>query len=186
MASFLFGFLGAPLSYFTGLSLGGVTFPYPLIPTWIVLGICWGLFLCLLTKMANMIEIAATETVADRDSNGTLRLLYDGECPLCNREICFLQKRDKQTQVRFIDISSKEFSPAENNTIDYHAAMSQIHAIDSKGNLLTGLPAFASVYARCRLLIASTLLRLPFLQWFLKPLYTLFARNRLWITGRMK
>ena len=53
---FLFGFLGAPLSYLSGSSLGGLTFPHALIPTWIILGICWGLFLCLLKKIALILQ----------------------------------------------------------------------------------------------------------------------------------
>lgn len=185
LASFLFGFLGAPISYIAGISLGGLTFPYPLLTTWIMIGICWGLFLCLLTKIANIVEKATAETLEDRDSKNNLKLLYDGECPICKREICILQKKDSQTKINFIDISSKEFSPFENNNIDYNTAMSQIHAIDGKGNLLVGIPAFAAVYARSQLLVTSTLLRIPFIKKILKPLYTLFAKNRLWLTGRM-
>ena len=109
LASFLFGFLGAPLSYVAGISLGGLTFPYPLLPTWIMIGICWGLFLCLLTKIANIVEKATAETLEDRDSKINLKLLYDGECPICKREICMLQKKESQTKIKFIDISSKEF-----------------------------------------------------------------------------
>ena len=185
LASFLFGFLGAPPSYIAGISLGGLTFPYPLLQTWILIGTCWGLFLCLLVKIANSVNKAASETLEDRDSENNLKLLYDGECPICKREICILQKKDNQKKIKFIDISSKEFSPFENNNIDYNTAMSQIHAIDGKGNLLVGIPAFATVYARSQLLVTSTLLRIPFIKSVLKPFYTLFAKKRLWITGRM-
>lgn len=185
LVSFLFGFLGAPMSYLAGFSLGGLTFPYPLAPTWIMIGTCWGLFLCLLNKIANIFEKATTETLEERDSKTNLELLYDGECPICKREICILQKKDNQAKIKFIDIASKEFLPFEHNNIDYDTAMSQIHAIDGKGNLLIGIPAFAAVYARCQLLIIATLLRIPFIKFVLKPLYTLFAKKRLWITGRI-
>lgn len=185
LVSFLFGFLGAPLSYIAGISLGGLTFQYPLIQTWIMIGICWGLFLCLLTKITNIVGKAAAETLEDRDSKTILELLYDGECPICKREICILQKKDRQTSIKFVDISSKEFSPSNHNNIDYQTAMSQIHAVDCKGNVLVGIPAFAAVYARCQLLVTSTLLRLPFIKSLLKPIYTLFAKNRLSMTGRM-
>lgn len=184
LRSFQFGFFGAPLSYVAGHSLGGLTFPYPLPPTWFIIGICWGLFFCLLAKIGNTIEKAATETLKDLHSKIRLKLLYDGECPLCKREICLLQKRDNQSKINFVDISTKDFSPSENNNIDYNTAMSQIHAIDGKGNVLVGIPAFATVYARCHLLVISTLLRLPLIEWILKPLYKLFAKKRLWITGR--
>lgn len=184
LASFLFGFLGAPLSYIAGISLGGLTFSYSLLPTWLMIGTSWGLFLCLLNKIANIVERATAETLEDRDSKNNLKLLYDGECPICKREICTLKKKSSETKIKFIDISSKEFSPLENNNIDYNTAMSQIHAIDGRGNLLVGIPAFATVYARCQLLVTSTLLRIPFIKRTLKPLYTLFAKKRLWLTGR--
>ncbi len=185
LAAFLFGFLGAPLSYIAGISLGGLTFPYPLLHTWIILGICWGLFLCLLTKIAIIAEKAAIETLEDRNAKTTLKLLYDGECPICKREIGILQKKGAKDQIKFVDISSKDFSPPDNHNIDYNMAMTQIHAVDGKGNRLVGIPAFATVYARCQLLVISTLLRIPFVTRILKPLYTLFAKNRLWFTGRM-
>ena len=184
LVAFLFGFLLAPFSYVAGISLGGLTFPYPLLQTWIMIGICWGLFLCLLAKIANIVEKATSETLKDRDSKIPLKLLYDGECPICNKEICMLQKKDNQTKIKFIDISSKDFSPLDNNNIDYNTAMNQIHAIDGKGNLLIGIPAFAAVYARCQLLVLSTLMRIPFIKSILNPLYTLFAKNRLMLTGR--
>lgn len=184
LISFLFGFLGAPLSYIAGVSLGGLTFPNPLFRTWIMIGICWGLFLCLLTKIAHSIEKAAAETLADRDSEIDLELLYDGECPICRREVCILQKKDTQSRMKFVDIA-KGFSPSEHKNIDYDTAMSQIHAIDGEGNILVGVPAFASVYARCQLLITSTLLRIPLIKEILKPIYTLFARKRLWLTRRV-
>ncbi len=185
LASFLFGFLGAPLSYIAGISLGGLTFPHPLLQTWIIIGTSWGLFLSLLAKIATIVERATRETLEERDSQNNLKLLYDGECPICKREICFLQKKNVKNKINFVDISSKEFSPLENNRIDYNRAMSQIYAIDGKGNFLVGLSAFAAVYARCQLLLISTLLRIPFIKIILKPLYTLFAKNRLWLTGRM-
>ncbi len=185
LASFLFGFLCAPLSYIAGISLGALTFPNPLLQTWIMIGICWGLFLSLLAKIANIIEKATSKTLEERDSKNNLKLLYDGECPICKREICMLQKKDSQTKINFIDISSKEFSSFENNNIDYHTAMSEIHAIDCKGNLLVGISAFAAVYANCQLLVTSTLMRIPFIKSILKPIDTLFAKNRLWLTRRL-
>lgn len=184
LLSFLFGFLGAPLSYVGGTSLGALTFTYPIFQTWFMIGFCWGLFLCLLAKIANIVEKATGETLTDRDSETDLKLLYDGECPICKREICSLKKRDSQSKIKFIDISSKDFLTSENCNIDYLTAMSQIHAIEGKGDLFVGIPAFAIVYARCQLLVTSTLLRIPFIKSVLKPLYTLYAKKRLWITGR--
>ncbi len=56
LVSFLFGFFGAPMSYVSGRYLGGVIFTYPFLLTWVVIGAGWGLFLCLLTHIAQRIE----------------------------------------------------------------------------------------------------------------------------------
>lgn len=122
--------------------------------------------------------------------NGRIRFLSEDEIKkvlgACQARGCRdLYIKERQIKIKFIDISSKEFSPFENNNIDYNTAMSQIHVIDGKENLLVGIPAFATVYARCQLLVTSTLLRIPFIKRILKPLYTLFAKKRLWLTGRM-
>lgn len=184
-ASFLFGFFGAPLSYIAGYSLGALVFPFPIIATWVIVGTCWGFFLWLIISLAKSIEKATYETLAEYNSNIAVELLYDGECPICQREICMLQKKASQAKVKFTDISSIEFL-SSGCKVDYNSAMSQMHAIDSQGKMLVGLSAFAAVYARCKLLILSTCLRIPFLKKILEPLYAVFAKNRLWITRREK
>lgn len=185
ITAFLFGFVGAPLSYIAGISLGGLTLSDPFLQTWLVIGISWGFFLCLLTKITYIIKKAATKTLEERNSKTQLELLYDGECPICKREVCILQKKEAQTKMKFTDISSKKYSPLDHRNIGYNRAMSQIHAIEEKGNILVGIPAFTAVYARCNLLVTSTFLRIPFIKRILEPLYTLFARKRLWMTGRV-
>lgn len=184
LLAFIVGFLAAPPSYIAGSSLGALTLPHTLILTWILLGAGWGAFLCLLIKIAKILEKATAETFKDRGSRGPVELLYDGECPLCKREICFLKKNNVQANVKFINIAAEDFSSTEHNNIDYETAMKQIHAIDDQGHLIVGLPAFALIYARCNLLVSSTLLRIPFLRPILDPLYKLFAKNRLRMTGR--
>lgn len=174
---FIVGFLAAPFSYFAGKSLGGLTFGYEPFLTWIFLGVSWGGFLYFLIKIAKSIEKAASDTL--QESKKALTLLYDGECPLCKREICMLKKRDTTTD--FVDISEKNFHTPK---ISYNEAMNEIHAIDDKGNILVGIPAFAAVYARSQLLITSTLFRIPFIKFMITPIYALFAKNRLWLTGR--
>lgn len=176
LAGFLIGFL-APFSYFGGKSFGGLTFGYSPFLTWVIIGFFWGVFLYILIKIANSLEKASNETL--EDSKKPLEFLYDGECPLCKQEICILKKRDAIT--KFVDISSKDF---HNPKVNYNDAMAEMHAIDSKGNILVGIPAFAAVYSRSQLLVISTLFRLPYIETILGPCYNLFAKNRLWLTGR--
>jgi predicted DCC family thiol-disulfide oxidoreductase YuxK len=42
-----------------------------------------------------------------------IRVLYDGDCPLCSREIRFLEKRDRgRGRIQFEDIAEPSFDPA--------------------------------------------------------------------------
>lgn len=182
--SFLFGFCFAPLSYIAGNSLDGLTFAYPLPITFLIIGIFWGFFLVFLTKLAKVIEKGVDKTFYDMNSNETIDLLYDGDCPLCNREICYLKTKENKEKLKFVDIASKDFSVSKYKGLDYETAMSQMHGVDSQGNLLVGLDAFAVVYAKSQLILMATILNLPFLRIILDPLYRAFAKNRLWITGR--
>ena len=43
-----------------------------------------------------------------------IRVLYDGECPLCVREIRFLERRDGgRLRLEFEDIASPSFDPSK-------------------------------------------------------------------------
>ncbi len=178
LLTFIFGCLAAPFSYFSGLSLGGLTFSYSPIITAIIIGIFWGVFLSILSKMASLIEKATRDMFAVRDGNHHFKLLYDGQCPICSREVCALRKRNHLNKVHFIDINSQEFALLNHKKIDYKTAMAQIHAIDNQGNILVGLAAFAAVYANCKMPIISTLLHIQFIKFVLTPFYKLFAKSR--------
>ena len=47
-------------------------------------------------------------------------MLYDGDCPLCMREVNMLKRRDKEAgKIDFVDISSPQYDPAANANISY-------------------------------------------------------------------
>ena len=49
-----------------------------------------------------------------------IKMLYDGDCPLCMREVNMLRKRDKdQNKIGFVDISAQDYSPEANAGISY-------------------------------------------------------------------
>ena len=62
-----------------------------------------------------------------------LTLLFDGGCPLCQREVSFLRSRDSLACILFVDIDSPEYNPDLYNGISYREAMGRIHAITSSG-----------------------------------------------------
>lgn len=57
-------------------------------------------------------------------SDWEIKMLYDGDCPLCMREVNMLQKRDKdQNKIGFVDISSAEYSAKDNAGITYEQVL---------------------------------------------------------------
>lgn len=67
----------------------------------------------------------------EKDGNKwDIRMLYDGECPLCMREVNMLRGRDKDIgKIDFVDISSPDYAPDNNADISYE------QVIDSPRNL---------------------------------------------------
>ncbi len=60
-----------------------------------------------------------------RSPSWKIKLLYDGECPLCLREVNFLQKRDAgRGLVAFVDIAAENFdilTAVKRTAIPHHA-----------------------------------------------------------------
>jgi predicted DCC family thiol-disulfide oxidoreductase YuxK len=184
--TFVLGFLAAPLSYFAGKALGGLTFGYSQIVSWLIIGILWGLFLCLLRYIANTIKIAASITWNEKDKKDDLKFFYDGNCPICSREVCHLQNLSHNKNMKFVDITAEEEFLKERGQLDYETAMKAMHASDTQGNLYVALDAFAKAYARCGQPFLATILNISFLRPILNPMYHTFAKHRLFLTGRSK
>ncbi|GMY24596.1 DUF393 domain-containing [Fagus crenata] len=79
--------------------------------------------------------------------NWTIKMLYDGDCPLCMREVDMLRERNKRYgTIKFVNISSNDYSPEENQDLDYKTVMGRIHAILSDGTVVTDVEAFRRLY----------------------------------------
>lgn len=118
-----------------------------------------------------------------------LTLLFDGGCPLCVREVRFLEQRDRthngdSPQIAFVDIDAADYDPAAHGAITYRAAMGRIHAIDCDGRVLCDVAVFRRAYELIGLgwLYAPT--RWPLIGPLADWAYGLWARWRLVITGR--
>jgi len=63
-------------------------------------------------------QSADTLENSTRSPSWKIKLLYDGECPLCLREVNFLQKQDAgRGLVAFVDIAAENYNPEENGGI---------------------------------------------------------------------
>lgn len=118
-----------------------------------------------------------------------LTLLYDGGCPLCVREVTFLQRRDQarhgdQRRLAFVDIDSADYDPASQQGVTYREAMGRIHGVEANGTVLRDLAVFRRAYELIGLgwLYAPT--RWPVLGPLAEAAYGVWARLRLRLTGR--
>jgi predicted DCC family thiol-disulfide oxidoreductase YuxK len=113
-----------------------------------------------------------------------IHILYDGDCPLCSREIQLLRWLDRgRRQIGFVDIAAPDFDAGVYG-LDAGAAMDRIHGVLPGGTIIEGVEVFRRAYAAVGLgwLLAPT--AWPGLRRMADSAYASFARNRLRWTGR--
>ncbi|MEL6137914.1 MAG: DUF393 domain-containing protein [Cyanobacteria bacterium J06628_6] len=114
-----------------------------------------------------------------------IKLLYDGECPLCVREVDFLQRRDNgRGLVAFVDIADEGYDPDDNAGIDFETAMGRIHAIMPDGRVIQNVEVFRCVYEILGMGWVYAITKVPVLGWLADRLYDFWADQRLRMTGR--
>lgn len=103
-----------------------------------------------------------------------LAVWYDGDCPLCRREVHLIQKLDRQQVITFIDLSLGEPCP-----IDRRTMLARFHAQETGKGLVSGAAAFGAMWRQIPTLRPFGLLALwrPAL-WSLERAYLLFLRLR--------
>ncbi|KAL6281168.1 hypothetical protein ACE6H2_018049 [Prunus campanulata] len=117
--------------------------------------------------------------------NWKIKMLYDGDCPLCMREVDMLRERNKlYGTIKFVDISSGDYSPEENQGLDYKTVMGNIHAILSDGTVVTDVEAFRKLYEQVGLGWVYAITKYEPIATIAGAIYGVWAKYRLQITGR--
>jgi predicted DCC family thiol-disulfide oxidoreductase YuxK len=120
-----------------------------------------------------------------RSPSWKIKLLYDGECPLCLREVSFLQKRDAgRGLVAFVDIAAENYNPEENGGISFAAAMGRIHAVLADGTILQNVEVFRQVYDILGIGWIYAATKWPVIGFLVDIIYEIWASWRLTLTGR--
>jgi predicted DCC family thiol-disulfide oxidoreductase YuxK len=112
-----------------------------------------------------------------------VEIFFDGECPLCTREVRMLQRLDRKQRVRFTDIAAADFDPSVFG-LDMATLMARIHGRLPDGRILEGVEVFRRVYEAVGLGALAKISRWPGLSTLTEAAYELFAKNRLKLTGR--
>ena len=114
-----------------------------------------------------------SSTVTDR-----FEVFFDGQCPLCAREINFLKRLDRHALMDFTDIAAADFDGPATVGLTYNELMASIHGRLADGSVIEGVEVFRQLYARTALKPLVPITRLPGLNWLLDRSYTLFAWMR--------
>ena len=132
-----------------------------------------------------MTTTASPDSDTSTAATWKIKLLYDGDCPLCLREVNFLRQKDGgRGLVAFTDIAADDYSPEDNGGIDFATAMGRIHAVRSDGTVIKNVEVFRQVYAALGIgwIYAPTAWPVigPLVDWA----YGVWANWRLAVTGR--
>ncbi len=113
-----------------------------------------------------------------------VEVFFDGDCPLCVREINMLRRMDRgRGRIAFTDIARDDFDPSELG-VSWATLMDRIHGRLPDGALIEGVEVFRRLYAAVGFGPIVSLTRLPGISRALDWFYLQFAKNRLKLTGR--
>lgn len=112
-----------------------------------------------------------------------VEVFFDGDCPLCLREVKLLRWLDRNDRIRFTDIAVSDFDPAryEKSMGEF---MDEIQGRLPDGQWIVGVEVFRRLYAAVGFGPLVWVTRCPGISHGLELGYRVFAKNRLRLTGR--
>lgn len=79
-------------------------------------------------------------------SGETLRIFYDGDCPLCRAEIGHYRTCDGADRLAFVDVGHSQPAPTLAPGLTHEAALRRFHVRTADGRLVSGAEAFAHLW----------------------------------------
>jgi predicted DCC family thiol-disulfide oxidoreductase YuxK len=83
--------------------------------------------------------------MATAEPNWRIKMLYDGQCPLCSREVAMLERRNARGLMAFEDIADPAFDPGKYG-LTLPQVVGAMHAVRPDGSIVRGVDVFAKVY----------------------------------------
>lgn len=106
-----------------------------------------------------------------------ITIFYDGQCPLCAKEIAWLQQRATAGRILFQDISVPVFNPQlYGKTMP--AMMAELHVLDDSDRWHTAMDATRLIYKEIGLGWVMAPTKLPGLRQLFDWAYATFAKLR--------
>ena len=111
-------------------------------------------------------------------SEWRMKLLYDGNCGFCRREVEWLKRRDKHGHLAFEDIADPAVDPAKYGLTATEVS-GALHGVLPDGQVVRGVEAVRRTCEAIGLGWIAAPIAWPGLHWIADRLYDLYARNRL-------
>lgn len=124
-------------------------------------------------------RIDAREAAKD----AAIEVFFDGECPLCTREVNMIRRKDKLGHILFTDIAAPGFD-ARSRGYSMQELMDEIRAELPCGTRISGVEVFRRMYDLIGMGPLVSVTRLWGVRQGLDGLYKVWAKNRLKLTGR--
>ena len=107
-------------------------------------------------------------------------VLYDGQCPLCQRSVAVLKRLDWRKRLAFQDARDREHLPESQVPLDPERLLQEMHVLTpDRKRVYAGFRAFRWMAARLPLLWALVpFLYLPGVPWLGQKIYLCVAKNR--------
>lgn len=116
--------------------------------------------------------------MSDAATNADLTVYYDGDCPICSREVAHYRGLDAAGRIAWRDIAA-EPSASDEAGVSCEAAMARMHAMTAEGDVVSGARAFIEIWRRTPGWgWAARLLSVPPILWIAEQGYSVFAPRR--------
>ncbi len=112
-----------------------------------------------------------------------IKVLYDGLCPLCRREVAMLKRLDRRGRIAAEDIAAPAFDPGRYG-LTQEQVMGHIHGVLPDGSVIRGVEVFRRLYRAVGLGWLLGWTAWPIGRPIAEAGYRWFARHRLTLTGR--
>ena len=105
-------------------------------------------------------------------------IFFDGQCPLCSREIGFYQRQKGAEAINWVDVTRASLDDLPSN-LTRENALARFHVLTARGKLISGGEAFSSLWLSLPTFNwIGRLFRLSFLSPILEVGYRIFLPCR--------
>jgi len=91
------------------------------------------------------VSIQARVSSAKHKNTDRPTVFYDGDCPLCRREIAHYRRVDSANRLHWVDAANAADTLAEHG-LSREQAMAELHVLDGSGRWQRGVDAFLVIW----------------------------------------